>query len=729
MAAIVAATVFGSILTTANRTASADPITSTSQTQTQTETGTSESTADTNASSSSSTGDTSNDSSDDSEDTCESTLWGFGWIFCPGQTLVGNLINIVSSAIDKAMNWTVLANNADKITPVWQNFLNVANIIFTIAFILMIISTALPLGPMSNYDVKRLLPRLLLVAVLVNLSFYVCAAMVDISNIAGKGVYGLLTGQLAATDSGGTGATISSNITDLFADVLVTGAGVVVAFILGGTIVISIIVILLAISVRQIALMVLVIASPIIFALYVLPNTEKTAAKIMDLFVRLLIVYPMFMAVWGGARLVNNLIIATGSVDPILQIIATAACSVAPAVAIVPLFNMSGGLMKATIGAMNRPAGKVSGLLDNMQRRSTAAHAVKFMGKHSDNKLVGAARRSVLVNKVLSDNDAFDYAAKVDKSALSSASSWANSLDSEQLAQVVKNGAYVETYGRNGDKTRTVTVGDNYRLRAAAAAYGGSMSASDVHTALTYANNRANWLDSMNRHQEAAQLRKAYADAAIASGKSVLPNAALSTWGNSVPSSNDWHSNFDQKYAEAVASRAKTMTAKDLAQMSDASRKHMADVLSRGEYDAEQRGDAAMQKKMADAQANLVSDRNEIHADTKQGRKLRENNFHNKPASLAQLDEFGHPFRTGNQQRYAHYFNLDTTYRYYNMTDNPTAQQYAVDHIQQHVMGNPDYGKLSDFDKKNVDDIAQNGTTDGHPTVREWNLSPDNYNQ
>ena len=54
---------------------------------------------------------------------------------------------------------------------------------------------------------------------------------------------------------------------------------------------------------RQIALMALVIISPVAFAMYMLPNTKELADKWKDMFVRLLIVYPMFTAVWGAAHL------------------------------------------------------------------------------------------------------------------------------------------------------------------------------------------------------------------------------------------------------------------------------------------------------------------------------------------------------------------------------------------------------------------------------------------
>ena len=142
---------------------------------------------------------------DDSEDTCESNFWGFGWIFCPGQNLITELINGMVGWIADSMKWTILADDSATntagltIRQVWQNFLNIANVVFVIAFLIMIYSMATSTG-LSNYDVKKMLPRLIIVVIAVNLSFYICAALVDLSNIIGAGLYNLIYGQTVSEE-------------------------------------------------------------------------------------------------------------------------------------------------------------------------------------------------------------------------------------------------------------------------------------------------------------------------------------------------------------------------------------------------------------------------------------------------------------------------------------------------------------------------------------------------
>ena len=45
----------------------------------------------------------------------------------------------------------------------------------------------------SNYGIKKMLPKILVMAILINLSWYVAVIGVDISNILGKGIFNLFT--------------------------------------------------------------------------------------------------------------------------------------------------------------------------------------------------------------------------------------------------------------------------------------------------------------------------------------------------------------------------------------------------------------------------------------------------------------------------------------------------------------------------------------------------------
>jgi len=54
---------------------------------------------------------------------------------------------------------------------------------------------------LSRYNLMKVVPRFLVMAILVNISFYLCQAMIDIANIIGYGIINSLNGIANTTTS------------------------------------------------------------------------------------------------------------------------------------------------------------------------------------------------------------------------------------------------------------------------------------------------------------------------------------------------------------------------------------------------------------------------------------------------------------------------------------------------------------------------------------------------
>lgn len=317
--------------------------------------------------------------SDDEEDPCQVGLLGFGWLFCPGANLVDSFLNGFLNWIDSQLNWTMLAENNTAIRERWQNFLNIANIAFAIAFLVMIYSMATSTG-LSNYDIKKMLPRLIVVAIAVNVSFYICAAIVDIFNIIGNSIFRIInpdgsTWDISVGVDGWVG--IGSNI------VAIIG----VIFIFGISAIVALAIIFVCLCVREIALIALVVISPIAFVCYLLPNTQKWFQRWVDYFVRLLAIYPMFMAVWGAAKWVASLKgSVTGDDEVMPGFVISLTCMIAPAIAIIPLFKMSGGIMGmvASKAAGSKLASRGQAAQGYMRNRGKQAYHNSMIGRGID---------------------------------------------------------------------------------------------------------------------------------------------------------------------------------------------------------------------------------------------------------------------------------------------------------------------------------------------------------
>lgn len=244
-----------------------------------------------------------------------------GWLFCPLINYMAKTVQLLAKLVDSLMTVKFLSSESGgkSIEGIWRAVLAVANIMLVIAFMFIILSQSTSAG-LSNYGIKRMLPRLIIAAILMNLSFYICAIMIDFSNIIGASVMGFLLGSgnsiqasvTAVTGGGGdTGFLSSAGNT---AGTVLAGIGLIaLLFFLFTPLILGMLAFFVAIIGRQVVLLVLVLVSPLAFVAWLLPNTEQYFKKWWQLFFQLLMLYPMVMAVFGAALLLSNLIGTTGS--------------------------------------------------------------------------------------------------------------------------------------------------------------------------------------------------------------------------------------------------------------------------------------------------------------------------------------------------------------------------------------------------------------------------------
>ncbi|HYG84367.1 MAG TPA: hypothetical protein VD907_05850 [Verrucomicrobiae bacterium] len=134
-----------------------------------------------------------------------------GWILCP---LVQGLVAANGVIVDIIEDLLVLKplsfDPNDPLYVVWSLIRNIANFIFVLSFLIIIFSQATSMG-LSSYGIKTILPRLVAAAILVNVSYFICAAAIDVTNIIGSGISGIVDIGIRAIpdkDEWGTGAEI-----------------------------------------------------------------------------------------------------------------------------------------------------------------------------------------------------------------------------------------------------------------------------------------------------------------------------------------------------------------------------------------------------------------------------------------------------------------------------------------------------------------------------------------
>ncbi len=312
---------------------------------------------------------------------------GIGWLVCPVSNWIANGIDALYGVLTNFLTVTPLTTSNGSLYTAWKFALNIANISFILGF-LVIIYYYLAGTVEGKYTIRKIVPRVVIVAILVNVSYWVCAVAVDISNILGYSVQEMFTtlrDQLGAANSaaddigwkavtavalGGGGAAYAGL------------AGIAGATALGGTsmslllmaalvpVLFAIFVAVAVLAARQALITIFIIISPLAFAMYLLPNTEEWFGRWRKLFVSMLIMFPAFSAIFGGSQLAGVIIIQNAPNSPYgLAIVILGLVVQAIPLFITPfLIRLSSGLLGTIAGLANDRSKGIFDRTQNMLR-------------------------------------------------------------------------------------------------------------------------------------------------------------------------------------------------------------------------------------------------------------------------------------------------------------------------------------------------------------------------
>lgn len=245
---------------------------------------------------------------------------GIGWLVCPVMNFVAGINDAAYSAISGFLDIkpAILSDgNNSGAKQGWDFFRNIANAIFAVIFLWIIFSQISNVG-VSNYGIKKILPRLIIGALLVNLSYYLCQIFVDLSNILGHTLKDALesgAGEIGTTsEAAGWGSAIAATIVGVGGVAAFAALAIGIPTLAAGFLAIMTVFIILV--VRQAGIILLISMSPIAFAAWLLPNTEDLFKKWMKMFRGLLLVFPIISLLYGAGKLAGAVLASSATVDP-----------------------------------------------------------------------------------------------------------------------------------------------------------------------------------------------------------------------------------------------------------------------------------------------------------------------------------------------------------------------------------------------------------------------------
>ncbi len=322
--------------------------------------------------------------------TCD--VGSLSFLVCPLISLGQTTVTYLEGIVKDQLKFTPLSSEVDAgLKPAWTVFRNLADAFFVLIFFIVIFGTSLGL---DNYTVKKILPRLIAAAVLIQFSYVLVGFMVDISNVLGVGIDSLMAAAThPGTHIGNSGVTQAAGVVEALA--IVSGAIAVNAFfalglaipllLMIGSAVLGILAVLITLQIRIIIIDILIVIGPLAILLWVLPNTEKYFNMWRETLIKLLLMFPIIALLFAVANLISIVLAPAGAAASDSQKLLASLAPILAFFMVPATFKFAGSAMMAGSSFVGKHAGRgksgISGAQDKMKQNRAYNRQQKGLGK------------------------------------------------------------------------------------------------------------------------------------------------------------------------------------------------------------------------------------------------------------------------------------------------------------------------------------------------------------
>ncbi|MGZ6004947.1 MAG: tail fiber domain-containing protein [Candidatus Saccharimonadales bacterium] len=343
---------------------------------------------------------------------CESIGGALSWIACPVIDLMSSTIDAIDNAIQNQLrtpdpNTLIGSRNgvsANTLKTSWGRLRNIALVVLVPIMLVMVIGTAIGFSGLDAYTVKRAMPRLLIAVIFISLSWYITTFLVQVTNVVGAGVYGLMTQpfglankSLADMISGVSGGVLSWTVI-----VGVAAAGLAQLFTIGIvfslvlTAALAIFIGFCILTLRNVFIYAMILLAPLAILAWIFPNNDKLWKLWWGTFSKLLMMYPMIMALIASGKIFASVVpLEQNGSSGLFTNAAVIVAYIAPYFFIPATFKFAGGAF-ANIAGMVNDRGR--GAFDRLKKGRQEARAQGWRDfKAGDGR--GRLRKSAFVRR------------------------------------------------------------------------------------------------------------------------------------------------------------------------------------------------------------------------------------------------------------------------------------------------------------------------------------------
>ena len=315
---------------------------------------------------------------------CYTATGALGWVVCPIIEGLGHFVESFYTGFiepNLLIEPELISPDASRVSAgatykIWSKIRTIANISFFLVLLVVVFSQVTGIG-INNYGIKKILPKLIVGVLLVNLSYIICQIAIDLSNIVGSSIGALFESVMNGALSGDpvpelTGGKVAAQVgVALVVGVLAALAGTAFVAVSGGgwaivmmllsglvSVALAFLTLWAMLCIRKALVIILVVTSPLAFVCYMLPNLKKTYDFWFKLFKGLLVAYPICsLMVYGGSMVGTILIHASAGADAGSKV---GICIAAAITSIVPIFFVP-KIVTSSLGALSGIVAKAAG--------------------------------------------------------------------------------------------------------------------------------------------------------------------------------------------------------------------------------------------------------------------------------------------------------------------------------------------------------------------------------
>jgi hypothetical protein len=264
---------------------------------------------------------------------CESAgSTGLEWILCPVLRIFDSMINTFTGILENLLDFDVSTYLNPQVKSSWNIIKNIASALLIIIMLIAIIAQAVGGGPIDAYTLRKILPRLVIAVILIQISWFMLIWVINVANDVGYGVRDLITApfggwgkldlnHLIAPLSDSGQITLAALFTGLVAAVWISGITIGGVALLGISAVASDLLAFVFLLLRQVFIILSVILFPIALIAWILPGTQRYWKLWWDNFIKLLFLFPMIMVLIYGGRIFAHIFVLANTGTAIGKVI------------------------------------------------------------------------------------------------------------------------------------------------------------------------------------------------------------------------------------------------------------------------------------------------------------------------------------------------------------------------------------------------------------------------